>query len=111
MSAEEQLDLVDKYLSKHKGKIKNVYDLSLATLYPTAITRPDDFVIGSEVSPARAAEIGRINRGINNGKPFTKAQYKAWVKKNIKPGLEVTYLNSNKGKLQASNMVFKRNNN
>lgn len=111
MSAEEQLDLVDKYLSKHKGKIKNVYDLSLATLYPTAITKPDDFVIGSEVSPARAAEIGRINRGINNGKPFTKAQYKAWVKKNIKPGLEVTYLNSNKGKLQASNMVFKRNNN
>lgn len=111
MSAEEQLDLVDKYLSKHKGKIKNVYDLSLATLYPTAITRPDDFVIGSEVSPQRAAEIGRINRGINNGKPFTKAQYKAWVKRNIKPGLEVTYLNSNKGNLQASNMVFKRNNN
>jgi hypothetical protein len=111
MSAEEQLDLVDKYLSKHKGKIKNVYDLSLATLYPTAITKPDDFVIGSEVSPARAAEIGRINRGINNGKPFTKAQYKAWVKKNIKPGLEVTYMRSNKGNLQASNMVFKRNNN
>jgi hypothetical protein len=111
MSAEEQLDLVDKYLDRHKKKVKNIYDLSLVTIYPRAIGMPDDFVIGSEVSPQRAAEVGRQNQGINNGKPFTKAQYKAWVKKNIKPGLEVTYMRSNKGNLQASNMVFKRNNN
>lgn len=105
MSAEEQLDLVDRYLSRYKEKVKNIYDLSLATIYPNAISKSDDFVIGSEVSPARAAEIGRENKGINNGKPFTKAQYKSWVKKNIKPGLNVTDENN----LQASNMVLNNN--
>ena len=108
MSAEEQLELVDKYLERHKKKVKNIYDLSLVTIYPKAIGMSDDFVIGSEVSPKRAAEIGRQNQGINNGKPFTKGQYKAWVKKNIKPGLQVTYANSKKG-LLASGMILNNN--
>lgn len=110
MSAEEQLGLVDRYLSKYRGKIKNIYDLSLVTLYPLAIDKPDDFVIGSEVSPAEAAKIGKQNYGINNGKPFTKAQYKAWVKKNIKPGLNVTDASSKgKGGLLASSMILNNN--
>lgn len=110
MSAEEQLELVDRYLSKYRGKIKNIYDLSLVTLYPLAIDKPDDFVIGSDESQAYAEFVGRSNRGINNGKPFTKGQYKAWVKKNIKPGLNVTDVSyKGKGGLLASNMILNNN--
>ena len=49
-SGVEQLDYVKKYFERHKGKLKNVYDVYLAVFYPYAINKPLDYIFGSERS-------------------------------------------------------------
>lgn len=58
-----QLEYVYKYLQPFSHKIKSVTDLYLAVFYPAAIGKKNDFVIGSEVSPARAVAIAKVNPG------------------------------------------------
>lgn len=59
----KQLDYVYKYLKPYAKKIKSITDLYLAVFYPAAIGKKLDFVIGSEVSPARAAIVAKQNPG------------------------------------------------
>lgn len=42
MTAEEQLDFVEKYFKPHKGKLKTLEDVYLAILYPAAIGKSTD---------------------------------------------------------------------
>lgn len=45
MTAVQQLDYVYKYFAQYKGKIKSYVDLYLATFFPLAIGKDDNFII------------------------------------------------------------------
>ena len=76
----EQLDYVLKYYEKFKNKIESHTDLYLATFYPAALGKPDNYIIGSE--NGNAAIIGKQNR-MNNGNPISIGHLKNWISKDI----------------------------
>lgn len=47
MTAEEQLDYVEKYFMPHQGKLQSIEDVYMAILWPAAIGKPDTFVLFS----------------------------------------------------------------
>jgi hypothetical protein len=61
MSRTDQLVYVERYLEQYADKIQSPEDVYLATFYPRALGEDDSFVIGSEVSAERAADITRSN--------------------------------------------------
>lgn len=66
MSAEDQLDVVKKYFSKYKGRLKNVQDVYMAVLWPKAIGKDEDYVLWKKGTKAYEQ-----NRGLDvsgNGK-------------------------------------------
>ena len=66
MSAVEQLDYVEKYFKPHAGRLHNYQDLYLAVFYPLALSKPHDFVFGSEHGMGNAEGIASQNSGIRN---------------------------------------------
>lgn len=48
MTYNNQLNLVVKYLSPYKTRIKSVTDLYLSIFYPYAMAMPDSYILGSE---------------------------------------------------------------
>lgn len=48
MSALQQLDYVERYFAPYAGKIHSGADLYLATFYPAAMGKSDDWVLGSQ---------------------------------------------------------------
>lgn len=97
MSRVAQLDYVLKYYQKwQKNGIaaRNLTDLALITFYPVAKGKPDSYVIGSEVSPTRAATIGKQNPGINGGKPISILNYKNWVASMLPKNLDQKTINA-----------------
>jgi hypothetical protein len=58
----DQLDLVEQYYSRYRGRMNNYADLYLATFYPRALYRGLDFVLGSEESADRVRVIANQNR-------------------------------------------------
>jgi hypothetical protein len=58
MTAEEQLDYVAKYFEPYSGRIGTVEDLYMAILWPSAIGRPNDFVLFKSPSIAYAQNAG-----------------------------------------------------
>jgi len=62
-----QLDLVEIYfksLGFSSGKPASAVDLYIATFYPLARNKPQNFIIGSEKSATYAATVAEQNRGI-----------------------------------------------
>ncbi len=59
MSFIRQLDFVQRYYAPYKGKVKSFVDLYLATFWPAAIGKSDDYVL--ESSRVSAATIARQN--------------------------------------------------
>lgn len=43
MSAEDQLDVVERYFQPYKGRIRTIEDLYMSILWPAAIGEPNDF--------------------------------------------------------------------
>ena len=88
MTAIQQLVYVQKYFVGLGliGKIKNPQDLYLATFYPYALSQPDNYIIGSEVGPARVLVIAQVNKifDINNNNAITKGEFKQFVAKKFK---------------------------
>lgn len=66
MSAMQQLDYVERYYAPYAGRIRTGADMYLATFYPAAMGRPDDWVLGSQNGTAgvvaRANPIFDTNR-------------------------------------------------
>ena len=87
MSNLEQLDLLAEYYKPYKSKINSYEDLYLATLYPAALWKPDNFILWSEKSEAKAKEVGRENN-MNNWKPITITH----VKKRVANDLPNNYI-------------------
>lgn len=57
MTAVEQLEYVYKYYVIYKSKIKSYVDLYIATFFPVALGKPNDFVLEtSRLSPERIAK-------------------------------------------------------
>lgn len=52
MTAEDQLDFVEKYFMPHQGKLQTLEDVYMAILWPAAIGKPDSFVLFSAPSVA-----------------------------------------------------------
>ena len=50
MTRPQQMEYVYKYYKPYAGKIKGYKDLYMITFYPVALTKPLNFVLGSEIS-------------------------------------------------------------
>lgn len=72
MSNVEQLDYVLKYYQPYKGKLTSYPDLYLATFYPAALGKSDDYVIG-----AKGSKVSEQNLGIDLDKDgiITKGEF------------------------------------
>jgi hypothetical protein len=83
MSAIEQLDYVYKYFKPYVGKINSVQDMYLATFFPKAMGKSDDYILQSK--DASAEEIANQNSVIdlNKDKEITKGEFKEYVLKGI----------------------------
>ena len=74
MSFDEQMDYVYMYLRDYKGKMKSQVDVYLAVFFPSAIGKPDSYVLQtSKLSPAI---IARQNPGydLNKDQQITKGE-------------------------------------
>ena len=58
MSAEDQLDYVERYLSPYKGKIGTLQDAYMSVLYPKAIGKPEWYPLFSSGTKAYAQNAG-----------------------------------------------------
>jgi outer membrane biosynthesis protein TonB len=84
----DQLDLVEYYLSTNNNQLKNPvggkvdrYGLYGIIFYPRIVSKgrvsePDNFVLGTEISPEYAFKVGSWNKGINDGYPITVKSFK-----------------------------------
>jgi len=66
MTAVEQMDWVEKYLSPYKGRLKTVDDVGLAVFYPKALGNPDYNIAADydRIGPNTGARFRRQNPGI-----------------------------------------------
>jgi len=73
MSAEEQLDWVEKYFQPYKGKLATLADLYMAILWPAGVGKPMEFVLWDQASRPTTF---RQNAGldINHDGAITKAE-------------------------------------
>lgn len=84
MSATDQLDYVEKYLKRWSGKMNSVTDVYMSVFYPVAVNKDDSFIIGSEKSPGRVAEIAKGNPAISAGKnQIAKSDFKSYIMKGV----------------------------
>lgn len=76
MSAVQQLDYVEKFYSPFKGRFQSGADLYLATFWPAALGKGDDYPIGG-------ATVARQNRGFDldkNGQ-ITTGEFREYYRK------------------------------
>ena len=63
MTAEEQLDFVERYFTPFAGRLRTLEDAYMAVLFPVAVGKGSSFVLFS--SPSRAYE---LNKGLDSNK-------------------------------------------
>lgn len=91
MDATRQLDYVYAYFKPYKDRITCYEDLYLITFYPVALSKNDDFILGSEIKgtveekAARVKKIAEQNPSIdlNQDKKITKGEFKRWIQTRI----------------------------
>jgi hypothetical protein len=73
MTAEEQLDWVEKYFQPYKGKLATLADLYMAILWPAGVGKPMEYVLWDQNSRPTTF---RQNAGldINHNGSITKAE-------------------------------------
>ena len=88
MSATQQLDYVAKFYAPYAGKLKTGADMYLATFYPLALSKPNDYVIGSEKSPSYVNTVAKQNPAfdVNKDGQITKQEFYDYYNKRF-PGL------------------------
>ena len=88
MSATQQLDYVEKFYKPYAGKLKTGADMYLATFYPLALNKGNDFVIGSERSDSMVHTIARQNPAfdVNKDGQISKQEFYDYYNKRF-PGL------------------------
>lgn len=83
MNAIDQLNYVKQYYLPYKGRLKSYFDVYLATFFPAAIGKPDDYVF--QTSNLSASLIAKQNPAININKDskITMAEFKQYVKNTV----------------------------
>jgi hypothetical protein len=83
MNALQQLDYVYKYYLPYKSRIHNFHDLYLATFFPVAMGKPDDFVL--QTSKISAATIVKQNPGfdLNKDGKITVAEFREVITRRV----------------------------
>lgn len=84
MSAEEQLDYVERYFHRYAGRIGSLHDLYMCILWPKAIGQPDSFVLFEKGS--KAYEQNKALDVDGDGK-VTKYEACAYVRKALATGM------------------------
>lgn len=64
MTAEQQLDLVERYFAPRAGKLKNIGDVYMAILWPGAIGKPDDYALFDRADAQHPLRY-RLNAGLD----------------------------------------------
>jgi hypothetical protein len=83
MSAVEQLDYVYKYFKPYVGKIKSAQDLYLATFFPAAMGKDEEFILQSkDLSPETVADANPAI-DLNKDHEITKAEFDEYVTKGL----------------------------
>lgn len=79
----EQLDYVKKFYEQplFNGKLNSYKDMYMATFYPVAMGKNDDYVVGSHIGEEEAARIADANPGIdvNNDGVITVSDFKQYA--------------------------------
>lgn len=88
MSATQQLDYVEKFYKPYAGKLDSGAAMYLATFYPLALSKGNDFVIGSERSDSMVHTIARQNPAfdVNKDGQITKQEFYDYYNKRF-PGM------------------------
>ena len=88
MTAEDQMDYVEKYFQPYRNMLETIEDLYMAILWPAAIGKPDSWVLFSKPS----AEYGR-NSGLDTDKDghVTKEEAAAMVRAKLRKGRIARY--------------------
>jgi hypothetical protein len=84
MSAEAQLDYVEKYFQPHTNKLSTLEDLYMAILWPAAIGKSNSEVLFSKPSTAYTQNAGL---DANNDGKITKEEAAARVRAKLENGL------------------------
>jgi hypothetical protein len=84
MTAVQQLDYVQKYLSPYKGRMRSLSDVYMTILYPVAVGKPDSHVLFAAPSTAY-----QQNRGldVNGDGEVTKGEAASKVQARLDEGL------------------------
>lgn len=84
MTAENQLDMVEKYFRPHRNKLRTLSDVYMAILWPAAVSRPEAHVLFTR--PTKAYE---QNAGLDANKDgvVTKAEAAAKVQAKLIKGM------------------------
>ncbi|MFC4219020.1 hypothetical protein [Flagellimonas marina] len=98
----QQLELIERYYAPYRNKIKGFVDLYLATFFPLAMGKPDDWVLRTDRVSARAiaeanpvfdqggqVTVGSIKKGLLTKVP---AQYLGYLIKNSSKGITLVVL-------------------
>jgi len=83
MSAKDQLKYVYEYYKPYTGKLNNYFDVYLATFFPAAIGKPDNWTF--ETKRLNRTIIARQNPGIdvNSDGQITVAEFKQYLRKTV----------------------------
>ncbi len=84
MTAEEQLNFVEAYLSSYRGKLQTLEDTYMAVLWPKAIGKPNDYVLFRQGTKAYTQNAG-LDADLNG--LITKAEAAAKVRKKLQAGV------------------------
>lgn len=79
MNNVQQMDLVYRFYSRAKGRIKSYTDLHLFTFWPAALGKPDSYVL--ETTSIPASRVVELNPGfdLNGDRKITVGEYKRRV--------------------------------
>jgi hypothetical protein len=84
MTAERQLDYVERYFTPYRGRVGTLEDVYMAILWPRAVGQANDFVLFSD--PSRAYQLNRGLDGNRDGR-VTKAEASSPVQNKLTRGL------------------------
>ncbi len=89
MTAEEQLDYVEKYFKPSRGKLKSLDDVYMAILWPAAVGKPPEHVLFRKNDPDHPKRYLQ-NAGLDFNKDgvVTKAEAAGRVRKKLEKGLQ-----------------------
>lgn len=84
MSLTEQLTYVERYYERYSDRIRDPEDMYVATLYPAALGRDDDFVLGSQTDTPSASisavYSGQPSMDTDNDRQITLGEVKQWYR-------------------------------